>query len=75
MNHTLQKEILDQLDKLPPDQQHKVLDFARSLAKAVPVGKQGKELLKFAGTIEAEDLKIISQAIEEDCEQVNVNEW
>jgi hypothetical protein len=75
MSQTLQQEILDQLDKLPPEQQREVLDFARSLSKARPVGKSGMELLSFAGTIEAEDLKAMSQAIEEGCEQVNVNEW
>ena len=75
MSQTLQKEILDQLDKLPLEHQRKVLDFARSLSKANPVGKAGKELLSFAGTIEIEDIKAISQAIEEGCEQVNINEW
>ena len=75
MSQTLQKDILDQLDKLQPEQQLKVLDFARSLSTASPVGKAGKELLSFAGTIEAEDIKAMSQAIEEGCEQVNINEW
>jgi hypothetical protein len=75
MSQTLQKDILDQLDKLPPEQQLKVLDFARSLSKANPVGKPGKELLTFAGIIDAEDIKAMSQAIEDGCEQVNINEW
>jgi hypothetical protein len=72
-NQSLQKEILDQLSKLPIEQQRQVLDFARTLAK--PIGKQGKDLLHFAGGINAEDLKLMSQAIEEGCEQVNINEW
>ena len=75
MSQTLQKEILDQLNKLPLEHQRKVLEFARSLSKANPVGKAGKELLSFAGAIEVEDIKAISQAIEEGCEQVNINEW
>jgi len=41
-NQSLQEEILDQLDKLPIEQQIQVLDFARTLAK--PVGKPGKDL-------------------------------
>jgi hypothetical protein len=57
MSQTLEKEILDQLNKLPYEQQRKVLDFARSLSRANPVGKAGKDLLNFAGAIEAEDLK------------------
>ena len=75
MSQTLQKEILDQLDKLPPEQQRKVLDFARSLSRANPVGKAGKDLLNFAGAVGADDLKAMSQAIEEGCEQINTNEW
>lgn len=75
MSQTLQKDILDQLDKLPPEQQRKVLDFARSLSKTNPAGKAGKELLSFAGIMDAEDIKMMSQAIEEGCEQVNINEW
>jgi hypothetical protein len=75
MSQTLQKEILDQLGKLPIEYQRKVLDFARSLSKAPPVGKAGKDLLSFAGTIEPEDIKTISRTIEEGCEQVNTNEW
>jgi hypothetical protein len=73
VNQSLQKEILAQLDKLHIEQQRQVLDFARTLAG--PVGQPGKELLHFAGDINLEDLKLMSQAIEQDCEQVNVNEW
>lgn len=75
MRQTLQQEILDQLDRLPPERQREVLDFARSLSTARPVGKSGTELLRFAGTIEEEDLIAMSQAIDEGCEQVNLNEW
>jgi hypothetical protein len=72
-DQSLQKEILDHLNKLPIEQQRQVLDFARTLAK--PVGKHGKELLHFAGGIDPEDLKLMSQAIEQDCEHINSNEW
>ena len=72
-NQLLQKEILDQLDKLPVEQQRQVLDFARTLSK--PAGKRGKDLLYFAGGISADDLTLMAQAIEQDCEQINANEW
>ena len=74
-DQSLQKQILDQLDKLPIEQQHQVLDFARTLARTKPAGKPGKDLLSFGGAIAIADLKIMSQAIEEGCEQVNINEW
>jgi hypothetical protein len=44
-------------------------------AKITPVGVPGKELLRFAGTIEADDLRAMAQVIEEGCEQVDLNEW
>jgi hypothetical protein len=74
-DQTLQKQILDQLSKLPIEQQHRVLDFARRLAGTSPAGRSGRELLNFAGTIPISDLNMMSQAIEEGCEQVNLNEW
>lgn len=73
MNQSIQKEISDQLDKLPIEQQIQVLDFARTLA--APVGKPGKDLLNFAGGTNQGDLSLMAQAIEQDCEQVNTSEW
>ena len=69
------KEILDQLEKLDVPQQQQVLRYARALAAVGSDGVPGKELLRFAGTIEQDDLQRIAQAIEEGCEQVNLDEW
>ena len=60
---TVQKQLREQLEHLPAEQQHQVLEFARSLSKAKGRGVPGKDLLKFAGTIEAEDLLVIEKAI------------
>lgn len=35
----------------------------------------GRDLLKFVGSIPADDLKRMSEAIEEGCERVDLNEW
>ena len=75
MNDGLKTKILEQLGILPDEQQRLVLDFVRSLAKPKPVGVAGKELLSFAGTITKDDLHLMSQAIEEGCEKVDLNEW
>jgi len=40
-----------------------------------PEGRQGKDLLHFAGAINIDDLSLMTQAIERDCEQVNADEW
>lgn len=72
VNQSIQEEILNQLDKLPIEPQAQVLDFARALTK--PEGRQGKDLLYFAGGINIDDLSLMTEAIERDCEQVNADD-
>ncbi len=75
LDQLIEKEIVAQLGKLPLEKQQQVLHFARALAVARPLGVAGKELLRFGGVIEPDDLRAITQAINEDCEKVNLNEW
>lgn len=70
MDQLVEKEIFARLNKLPPEKQQQVLNFIRSVSS--PAGVAGKTLLKFAGTIESGDLSLMTQAIEEGCEQVNL---
>ena len=72
---TVQKQLKEQLEHLPAEQQHQVLEFARSLVKAKGSGVAGKDLLRFAGAIDTEDLNAIKKAIQEGCEKVNLDEW
>ena len=74
-NLILEKAIHEQLDRLPVEQQRQVLEFARALAATEVRGVPGSALVRFAGTIDPEDLEAIAQAINEDCEKVNPNEW
>jgi hypothetical protein len=71
----LANDILDQLRRLRPDQLRGVLEFTRTLAEQRPAGVPGKELLRFAGTIDAEDLSAMAKAIEEGCEKADLNDW
>lgn len=75
MNPAIEKELREQLDQLPPAQQRQVLDFARALATKKRQIATGRALSQFAGTIAKEDLALIAEAIDEGCEQVNLNEW
>ncbi len=75
MSVVLKKQILEQLDILPYEQQRRILDFARALAASVPAGVAGRELLRFAGTIDANDLQLMAQAIEDGCERIDLDEW
>jgi hypothetical protein len=75
LNATVKKEIINQIGQLDYEYQRRVLDFARALAVTGPKGVPGKQLLSFAGTIHADDLKDMGQAIEVNCEKVDTDEW
>ena len=75
MNNAMIAEVVHQMENLPTNLQHQVLDFIRKLTTSVQRGIPGKKLLHFAGTIPPDDLELMSQAIEQGCEQVDVNEW
>ena len=75
INPTVEKELHQHLDKLPLEQQRQVLNFARALSVAQVHGVPGQSLIRFGGSIQAADLAIMAQAIEDDCEQVNLDEW
>lgn len=72
---SIKHEILEELERLPDEDQHRVLDFARTLGRTIPKGTPGRELLRFAGVISDEDAEQMNAAIEEGCEQVDVDEW
>ena len=68
----IKENLVNQIDRLPYDLQLRVLDFIASLS---PKGVKGESLLKFKGTISANDLRQISKAIDEGCEKADINEW
>jgi len=72
---TIEKELREQLDRLAPEQQRQVLEFARALGRTTTSGVPGESLTRFGGSIEAGDLVVIKEAIEEACEQVSLDEW
>ena len=71
----VQERILEQVNRLGPDAQLQVLEFARTLASDRPRGEPGKHLLKLIGCIPQDDLKEIEEAIQKGCEQVDPNGW
>jgi hypothetical protein len=70
---TLKSELIDQVNGLPLEKQRQMLEFARSLS--CPKGKPAGDLFLFGGTIEAEDLSAMKEAIEDGCEQINADDW
>ena len=71
----IQNELLKEVEQLPPPLQQKVVDFARSLVQPRPRGTPAKQLLKFAGILTPEEATAMINAIEEDCERIDPNEW
>jgi hypothetical protein len=75
MNIPIIDEVVEQLKVLPQPLQRQVLEFVRSLVKAEVRGTPGQQLLRFAGSISADDLQLMHQAINQDCERVDTDEW
>ena len=75
MNISIIDEVIEQLRLMPQHLQWQVLEFARTLVKAKVRGTPGQQLLRFAGSIPPDDLQVMREAIEQDCEQVDTNEW
>jgi len=69
---SIKDNLIAQIDKLPHDLQLRVLDFVKALT---PKGVEGKSLLRFEGYIPVDDLQLMSKAIEEGCEKVDISEW
>lgn len=75
MNIPIIDEVVEQLKVMPQPLQRQVLEFVRSLVKAEGRGTPGQQLLRFAGSIPPDDLQLMREAIEQDCERVDVDEW
>lgn len=75
MNTSTIDEVIHRLQLMPEHLQWRVLDLVRLLPGTTPSGVSGRKLLRFAGTIPAEDLQIMSDAIQQDCAQADFDEW
>ena len=75
MNISIIDEVVEQLKVMPQHLQWQVLEFVRTLVKAEVRGTPGHQLLRFAGSIPSDDLQLMREAIEQDCERVDINEW
>jgi hypothetical protein len=71
--NTIIDKVVERLEIMPQHLQYEVLDFVRALGNQQ--GISGKDLLKFAGSIPGDELQLIKAAIEQDCEQIDLNKW
>jgi len=74
MDVSVVEQVVKQLKTLPQELQWRVLEFTRALAVS-PHGVSGMKLLRFAGTVPMNDIRIMRETIEQGCEQVDANEW
>jgi len=75
MDRPIVVKVVELLKDLPQELQWRVLEFTRALARSTPRGVPGQELLRFAGAISPDDARLMREAIERGCEQVDANEW
>lgn len=71
----IREQILNDLDRLSPEQQRRAAELVHGLVSALPTGAPGRSLLRFSGTLDDESAREMTQAIEEGCERVDLDEW
>lgn len=70
----LREELQREVETLSPAQLQKLLDFARKV-KESPRGTPGHTLNHLIGSISSEDLKLMMEAIDEGCGQIESESW
>ena len=75
MDTSIVDKVVEQLKALPSELQWRVLEFTRALSLSAPRGTSGKQLLRFAGAVPLGDVKLMREAIEQGCEQVDIYEF
>lgn len=68
-------EVIEHYQALPSVLQEQVLALLRNMDRTSPLGVPGRNLLQFAGSIPVSDLEAMSAAIEQGCEQVELDAW
>ena len=71
----LEQELHKHLDQLSIEDQQEVLVYVKTLTTRAPTGVPGTSLLKFSGYVPEKELTQMAKAIEQVCEQVNINGW
>lgn len=62
---TIKNQILKDLEQLSPEQQKRAAELVRGLVSPRPQGTPGRELLRFAGTLDHQSAREMMEAIEE----------
>jgi len=71
----VERELQQRLSLLGPAEKRRMPELARGLGEPPRWGTPGVALLRFAGSIPAEDVREMADAIEEGCEQIDPDGW
>jgi hypothetical protein len=74
MNQVLVNKVTSELEQLSDNVFSEIFTFVISLQNS-PHGVPGKSLLKFSGSISADDAEHMLQAVEQDCRRIDFHEW
>jgi len=66
----VKEQILGDLERLSPAMQARAAQLVHGLVSATPRGVPGRDLLRFAGTIDAQSIREMEEAIEDGCERI-----
>jgi hypothetical protein len=75
MNSYIIEKVIDQLKDMPREMQWRVLEFTRALNKSTPHGVPGQQLLRFAGVIPQEDVKLIKEVVVQNFARLDNHDW
>ena len=77
LNPIIERQILEELNRLDLPQQQRVLDFARELTHTSrPQGVPAEQVIRAAsGLFNRQEVAAMMQAIEEDAERIDLDEW
>jgi hypothetical protein len=76
MTHAeIQHQLYEEIDKLSAAEQLRLLATARELRSVTPKGTPWSEIKHLAGTLPDEDAREIMAAIEEGCENIDLDGW
>lgn len=69
---SIKQQILDDLDRLPPELQRRAQGLVHGLAVSTsrPEGTPGKDLVRFSGILDEEGAREMERVIEEGCGRV-----
>ncbi len=71
----IKEQILNDLDRLTPEQQAHAAELVHGLVSPLPKGASGRDLLRFAGTMDDKSAREMTEAIQAGCERVDLDEW